>query len=523
MSDESILSLPTASTITGDEYTVVVQEGDTKKVLISNLPSNTGPAGEDGATWYTGSTVPSSGLGVNNDLYLRTSNDDVYKKSSGTWSVIANLSGGGGGGGINPGVIASTALAVSLEPDAIEIPFQVGAFNYTVGPTELKYILCAWYTRLGDNGDGRFDVRNPNNPLPIKDITLHGLSSDPGGLSNALILNPTLPTYTNPLQIYYDRLELLNGGLPTKVCNISGITVVKKPMLPGPYGIIITHYTCFDWAWLVLRPYGGNCAVGFNIGDEISDSYAQRQGTRINEPMNKSTLCELENSSFYLYGGGTTPGGALTYVILPANWSKVPDSNNYTFRDDFMGTTLNTGIWSRTQSTVGNIEIDTNFQWLKFTGNGVVNVNSFYRTTTEPRVTGTQLIQDVYIGRDTAALGMGMVGWHDGGGFGFINCVHALNFHNVSGIQVYESGTLRGAVFATYTYGSIYRIRITLQASSAIYEIQGLPEFPVLGGPTWATLTPPDPSSSSVMNVTPGGWCYSGTSYVSDIRVVVPA
>ena len=66
---------------------------------------NTGPAGPagatgtagtnglDGATWHTGTGVPSSGLGVNNDLYINTSNGDYYKKVAGTWTLQANLTG----------------------------------------------------------------------------------------------------------------------------------------------------------------------------------------------------------------------------------------------------------------------------------------------------------------------------------------------------------------------------------------------------------------------------------------------
>lgn len=59
----------------------------------------TGPAGADGidgidgATWRTGSGVPSNALGVDDDLYLRTSNGDVYLKSGGAYSVIENIIG----------------------------------------------------------------------------------------------------------------------------------------------------------------------------------------------------------------------------------------------------------------------------------------------------------------------------------------------------------------------------------------------------------------------------------------------
>lgn len=72
---------------------------------IANL---TGPAGSNGtngtngtngATWRTGTGAPSSGLGVDGDLYFRTDTDDVYLKSAGSYSVIANIKGSTGATG----------------------------------------------------------------------------------------------------------------------------------------------------------------------------------------------------------------------------------------------------------------------------------------------------------------------------------------------------------------------------------------------------------------------------------------
>lgn len=59
----------------------------------------TGPAGSNGtngtngATWRQGSAVPNNGTGVDGDFYLRTTTGDVYQRASGTYSVIANITG----------------------------------------------------------------------------------------------------------------------------------------------------------------------------------------------------------------------------------------------------------------------------------------------------------------------------------------------------------------------------------------------------------------------------------------------
>ncbi len=52
----------------------------------------TGPQGIGGATWHTGAGAPGNTLGNDGDLYFRTGNQTVYRKASGSWSQIADLS-----------------------------------------------------------------------------------------------------------------------------------------------------------------------------------------------------------------------------------------------------------------------------------------------------------------------------------------------------------------------------------------------------------------------------------------------
>ncbi len=61
--------------------------------VVGNL---LGPAGVNGATWLTGTGIPGGGTGVNGDLYLRTPGCDVYKKTAGTWDVLVNIKGADG-------------------------------------------------------------------------------------------------------------------------------------------------------------------------------------------------------------------------------------------------------------------------------------------------------------------------------------------------------------------------------------------------------------------------------------------
>jgi hypothetical protein len=60
-----------------------------------------GTNGANGATWRTGSVAPSDSVGVDGDLYLNTATDDVYLRTAGTYSVVTNIKGSTGAAGTN--------------------------------------------------------------------------------------------------------------------------------------------------------------------------------------------------------------------------------------------------------------------------------------------------------------------------------------------------------------------------------------------------------------------------------------
>jgi len=58
-----------------------------------------GPAGDDGAigsVWRNGSGVPDNSVGLDGDYYLNVDNGDVYERISGTYSLVANIKGPAG-------------------------------------------------------------------------------------------------------------------------------------------------------------------------------------------------------------------------------------------------------------------------------------------------------------------------------------------------------------------------------------------------------------------------------------------
>lgn len=119
--------------VVGDNLILTTNGG--AQINAGNVRGITGSAGLNGtagATWLTGSGVPSVGLGANNDLYLNTANGDVYRKTSGVWVVIANIigpAGGGSGGATDLGYVAATRLLTSSTGADVTIPEAVAGGN----------------------------------------------------------------------------------------------------------------------------------------------------------------------------------------------------------------------------------------------------------------------------------------------------------------------------------------------------------------------------------------------------------
>ncbi len=58
-----------------------------------------GVAGANGATWFNGTGIPSTTVGVNGDFYLDLASGDVYNKVLGGWTKVSNIHGATGANG----------------------------------------------------------------------------------------------------------------------------------------------------------------------------------------------------------------------------------------------------------------------------------------------------------------------------------------------------------------------------------------------------------------------------------------
>lgn len=126
-----------------------------------------------GAGWLSGSGVPSSGLGVDGDMYLRTSNGDLYQKASGAWSVLMNIkgpTGSTGAAGATGATGATGPAGPAGSPGATGPQGDVGP----AGPASSGFPTASFDGGLADIDPGSFcDVYLPFG-AEIRKVTVLG-------------------------------------------------------------------------------------------------------------------------------------------------------------------------------------------------------------------------------------------------------------------------------------------------------------------------------------------------------------
>lgn len=148
----------------------------------------TGAQGPQGAssTWYTGNGAPASGLGIDGDMYLRTSNGDVYRKASGSWSVVGNILGPPGQNAdvntVNVYTKNQSVAPVALTPGST-IAIDASLSNiFTLAPT--TNFTLANPTNLTAGMQIEIDINQPSGGNCV--ATYGSLYRFPGGARPAL-------------------------------------------------------------------------------------------------------------------------------------------------------------------------------------------------------------------------------------------------------------------------------------------------------------------------------------------------
>ncbi len=82
--------------------------------FIDGVDTGRPARGEDGSSWLNGEGEPNGTLGSDGDFYLDTLTYDVYKKSFGAWSAIANFSAAATGAPVSPSLVAAKGFFSSV-------------------------------------------------------------------------------------------------------------------------------------------------------------------------------------------------------------------------------------------------------------------------------------------------------------------------------------------------------------------------------------------------------------------------
>jgi len=201
---------------------------------VVGFNGNNGTNGTNGATWFQGSSAPSSGLGVNGDFYLNTTTSDVSQKQSGTWVVVTNIKGAQGIQG-EQGIQGNTGATgpSSLQP-FIDAPEELEHFTGYRGAADFSLV----FGTFTNSGGAIAQVVADN--TAFKSITLIRNTIVPLG-SNPLTLfrksSIFLPSYNPAKNEFLFELGFSIAQLPTSAENfaveISGVNLALNTAFSG--------------------------------------------------------------------------------------------------------------------------------------------------------------------------------------------------------------------------------------------------------------------------------------------------
>lgn len=103
---------------------------------------------KDSTEWHTGAGAPAYSLGKDGDLYLNTNNNDVYKKSVGIWTLIANIS------GKDVTVNQGDSVNVTINPEANEAVFAASKALLSAVRVQAAFGTSSALVQQFSNGSG---------------------------------------------------------------------------------------------------------------------------------------------------------------------------------------------------------------------------------------------------------------------------------------------------------------------------------------------------------------------------------
>ncbi len=127
-------------------------------------PGEDGEDGKDGSTWLTGTSKPADTLGKVGDMYLNTTNGDVYQKEEAGWTLKMNIKGEDGEDG-KDGLNGSTGSQGKPGETAYSntiLPVEGGYITSNVGSALVGEEVTFTFVPTDSSGDVSFvwDIKN---------------------------------------------------------------------------------------------------------------------------------------------------------------------------------------------------------------------------------------------------------------------------------------------------------------------------------------------------------------------------
>ena len=303
--------------------------GATGAVGANGTNGAAGTNGGNGATWYTGTTIPGNGTGVVNDLYLRTTNSDYYKKTgAATWVLQGNLTGATGSAGANGknGATGSNGSNGATWYTGTTIPGNAtGVVNdlylRTTNDDYYKKTGAATWTLQG-NLTGSNGIAGTNGAAGINGAIWYTGTTIPGnatGVINDLYLRTTTGDY-------YKKTGINTWTLQANLTGPAGVTgAAGSANINGT----LNHLIKFNNATSGINSqiFDNGTKVGVGTTSPTSLFHINTDGTLSNGLRVSATTPATIGASI------TLEGASKTWNILATNTSAIPGANKLVFRD----------------------------------------------------------------------------------------------------------------------------------------------------------------------------------------------
>lgn len=218
-----------------------IPQGETGATGATGSQGPQGNPGADGKTWYSGSGAPSGGTGANGDFYFRTDTGQVYTKSGGSWSAIANLTGPTGATGATgstgaAGADGKTVLNGTVDPttEGVNGDFYINTTSNEIFGPKTAGAWGSGTSLVGPQGDQGIQGDPGTDGFSV----LSGSGAPGGGLG----VNGDFYINTSNYDIYGPKAGG-SWGSPTSLVGPAG---AGSGDVNGPSGSIASEIALFD-------------------------------------------------------------------------------------------------------------------------------------------------------------------------------------------------------------------------------------------------------------------------------------